>query len=924
MKKGRLFLTCALALSLAALGGGLAACSLSPDSPVVDPDDPVVDPDSPVVDPDDPVVDPDDPVVDPDDPVVDPDDPVTPAELSAVFAKYGDIAKWNFAVAFKEELNGDVYEEYYEYSGYNVLYRYEDDFGECTDYLGYDEAADLYTYYWDLGGEYEAIPEGDEYFEELYYYLLLIDPSALGDHIFTQEGEKYSAVDPAAAGNAVIGELSDDETTYTWVSFDVYTSGGLLSKIVAVMNDGDTMTFTFSKQGTVNFTLPDGGTTEPDEPDDPVTPDELAAVVEKFANRSTWNFAVGYEEVYNGEIYTEAIYEYLGYTVKNTYEVSTLGEYTDYLGYDKATGKHTFYYENDDHSGYVTYTEGSDEYDECYIDLRLVDLTALSEVSFTKSGSCYVLQNPETDAEKLLGEYYCLYEDEEYYTYVAWTELELYISNGTITKIEAAIEDGSTMTYTFSDFGKVSFTLPDGSSTEPVEPDDPDEPVVDPSMMTKQTYDEATFDDERLQEKMAKDTSYNALPSIGLPSKGSYHALVVPVQFKNDTITSQQMSNLEKAFNGTSADTGWQSVSSYYKISSNGLLNLTFDIQTTVYQATYTSAYYKRQGDYGAIILKEVLKYYESRLDLTQYDHNNDGYIDAVYLIYSAPVAYDPSEGDYYWAYVAWTTDTTRYDGIRSNYYLFAGFDFLDESTTRQNSSQQKYYPVIDGLKINPSTFIHESGHLLGLDDYYDYDEGKGSDEGLGYADMMDGAVGDHGVYSKIMLGWMDATIVNSTQTITIQPSATSFSAILIPLNFDNSYFSEYLLIDLYTATGLNELHANMTDTYLYDGADFGARIYHVSSSINNPYTTERETFTDNDNSSTKNALIKLVEADGDKKFSSSRDGYAEADDLWQTGGVFSQKFPSYTRNDGKKVNFDISFDSVTSTSATITVTFKN
>ena len=171
------------------------------------------------------------------------------------------------------------------------------------------------------------------------------------------------------------------------------------------------------------------------------------------------------------------------------------------------------------------------------------------------------------------------------------------------------------------------------------------------------------------------------------------------------------------------------------------------------------------------------------------------------------------------------------------------------------------------------------------------------------------------------MLGWLEPTIVNSTQTVTIQSSAASASAILIPLNFNNSYFCEYLLIDLYSTQGLNALHASVNGSYLYDGADYGVRIYHVSSSINNPYNDDYGSFTDNNNSVSDIALIKLVEADGEKKFASTG-GLAAASDLWQTGGSLSEAFPAYTRNDGKKVNFDIQMVSVSATSATITITF--
>ena len=150
-------------------------------------------------------------------------------------------------------------------------------------------------------------------------------------------------------------------------------------------------------------------------------------------------------------------------------------------------------------------------------------------------------------------------------------------------------------------------------------------------------------------------------------------------------------------------------------------------------------------------------------------------------------------------------------------------------------------------------------------------------------------------------------------------------------LDYDGTYFSEYLIIDLYSATGLNQMHANVEGSYLYESASFGARIYHVDSTIKTPYNQNDTygSFTDNNNSTTKHPLLKLVEADGDKNFESETElyqgeyyTYAGADDLWQTGDVFGSIHPNYTRHDGKLVNFDISFDSVTATSATITITF--
>ena len=420
--------------------------------------------------------------------------------------------------------------------------------------------------------------------------------------------------------------------------------------------------------------------------------------------------------------------------------------------------------------------------------------------------------------------------------------------------------------------------------------------------------------------------------SIGLPSLGEYSALVVPVQFANDKFTPKKLTDLISVFNGTTAHTGWNSVSSYYSTSSFGKLKLSFDIYDTpvTMPNNYSNYDYSTETSDGSIdILNYVLNSIDPSVDLSKYDTNDDGYIDAVYLIYSAPIDYE-SDDSIYWAFVSWHFESAEYDGVMAHYYLFAGVDFMYEDV---EGSESEY--AIDGLKLNASTYIHETGHLLGLDDYYDYNDGTGSDEGLGCSDMMDSTVGDHNVYSKLMLGWVNPTVVTSTQTLTIDSSTETGRFIMVLLDYNGTYFSEYLLIDLYTATGLNEMHANQPYSLLYFDANdeyersaaFGARIYHVSSSINKHFSDDYYSFTDNNNSLSENALIRLVEADGDENFESdtSDEGYhfASSNDLWHTGDKLSEIQPNYTRNDGKALNFDISFDSVSADGATITITFE-
>ncbi len=640
---------------------------------------------------------------------------------------------------------------------------------------------------------------------------------------------------------------------------------------------------------------------------------DLSSVFSQYTDISKWNFAVSFTDSVGVEDY----YEYSGNNILNRFVDTNNETWTEYFIMGTAN-PYYFYMDNGDGT-YTKYDETTDEFDEAYKDLSLINLSQLNDLSFTKSGDYFIASNANDAGNAVIGAYV-----DDSGNSLTWTKLAVYIANGKVTKIEGTMSDDYIMTFEISKYGQINFTLPNategGGTTDPVEPTG--------EMMEKQTYDAATFDNRNLQDRLSQYTESGDTASegnaIGLPSTGTYNALVIPVQFSGDTITQTQLDKLNKAFNGTSADTGWESVKTYYQKASYGKLNITFDIQP-VCRMQYSSSYYEnltatdeqsgqeyKNGD--NVILHEALAKLDSAIDFSKYDTNNDGSIDAVYLIYSAPVDY--SNDSFFWAYVTWDGTDNQYDNKYAYYYMFTGLDFMDEGSANNGS-----------MTINTETFIHETGHLLALDDYYDYDSNAGCNEGLGGCAMMDWNIGDHDAYSKIMMGWTDATVVNETQTITIKSLQEKGDVILIPLSFDNSYFCEYLLIDLYSAQGLNELRSEHGSTVLYGGAEYGVRIYHISSSANNPYNNNYGSFTDCNNSDTANALIKLVEADGgDSKFTDS-DGYATVateSDLWKTGSTLGSVFENYTRNNGDTVNFEISIDSVSAEQATITVTFKN
>lgn len=422
----------------------------------------------------------------------------------------------------------------------------------------------------------------------------------------------------------------------------------------------------------------------------------------------------------------------------------------------------------------------------------------------------------------------------------------------------------------------------------------------------------------------------------GIPSVGTPKVLVIPVEFSDTTLSSVGVtrSKIEKGFFGTSTDTGWESLTSFYEKSSYGVLKLSGTVLPT-YKAKKSSSYYselyKYNGEGDITILEEVLEYYDSSIDFSEYDYNNDGFIDGIYLVYAHEQDYEDS--NLWWAWQNWASAydfNQKYDGVKANYFMWASAGFILEGIDTGNGYDYFDYKAMydSSLKLNMHTFIHETGHMFGLDDYYDYDSDNGPSGGLGGADLMDYTVGDHCPFSKMMLGWVNPIIVLDTVTLEISSFTKTGQCIMIPKGFtNNGYFSEYLTIDLYTPTGLNELDAESLFTKT------AVRIMQVDATFNfnfdmNDNSTYSSAFKYN-NSTTAHKQIRYIEANGEfdiEKTTSRNDVFADNNDLFDAGDYFevsNTKWKKLTWYDGTKMNFRISIDKIVNETATITITVK-
>ncbi len=451
---------------------------------------------------------------------------------------------------------------------------------------------------------------------------------------------------------------------------------------------------------------------------------------------------------------------------------------------------------------------------------------------------------------------------------------------------------------------------------------------------------------------------YNAAAGLfTLGATGTKKLLVIPVIFSDYYCTGSCAgieADLYDTFFGDAAATGWESVASYYEKSSYGALTLE-GIVTPTYESIMTSGEFasnvRTTGEYADyydptwVLVEDAVDWYKdySSSSLTEYDTDRDGFIDAVWLVYLNPNSqnkvYATEYEDVFWAYTYWDYDNWS-NGNPQNpvpmTYGWASFDFM--------------YEGYGSSSLDAHTYIHETGHVLGLDDYYSYTE---DDWGpAGGVDMMDYNIVDHNAYSKFLLGWVNPYVVDGTLdeiTITINPFESSGEFILINDGWNESPYDEYLALEFYTPTGLNYLDSQVGG---YPGNGLrgfyepGIKIYHVDSRLgaynfdgdfigytdttllansNYPYiaASNSSEFSQDENY----RLLHLLEAGGVNTFKNDL-AVATNATLFQQGDSFSPNaFASFfTRtggrfNDGSNIGYSIEVTSMTSTSATVTIT---
>lgn len=327
----------------------------------------------------------------------------------------------------------------------------------------------------------------------------------------------------------------------------------------------------------------------------------------------------------------------------------------------------------------------------------------------------------------------------------------------------------------------------------------------------------------RLQRVLSKQAALRSSKSIptGLisnyPTKGSPKSLVILVNFSdlsfNAANSTAEFSNM---LNEAGYSEGYHvgSTRDYYSYNSSGVFTPEFVVVGPV-TVSHPMAYYGKNDSNGddsnpAEMVSEACQLAAKSVDFSDFDYDNDGYVDNVYIYYAGMGEADGGSANTIWPH-SWSLSSA------------------DLSLTLNGKIVDAYSCSAEldgtGSRSGIGTFTHEYGHILGLTDMYDVDyntyNGLGFDLGE-WSLMADGAYNGNGcvppcltILERKLLGWATPTVLTGSASLSLSDLGSTNQGYMIATSDSGEY---YLLEN-------RQQNINKWDQYILG---HGMLIYHV------------------------------------------------------------------------------------------------
>ena len=373
----------------------------------------------------------------------------------------------------------------------------------------------------------------------------------------------------------------------------------------------------------------------------------------------------------------------------------------------------------------------------------------------------------------------------------------------------AADEEGSTLSYLMGNLQKY---MPDG------------------------TGEEAGLDQARLSV-----TGVNPI----MPAEGDVNTLVIFTEFADCKFAPEFKAAIkEQMFADATADSDKnpnypiESLSAYYQRASYGKLNIKGEFFE--YSSEHERSYYNNSMQNNDPLYQEALNSWAAQiisekpegsalsdsayLDqyLAKFDADNDMKIDGCYLCVAG--------GHTGWASQWWAYRTGASRLSIGSYQLPSVIQMIDRLNQTSGKDNVQDYMIV---------FTHETGHQLGLDDYYSYESDLSKIDTFA---MMSSNCGDQDGFAKMLLGWLPEESVQfayEDEEITLRPfSETGDIAIILPKNELMAYgiYSQFIMAEYYKPSGNDVINAynrryrdpETGEILIRDEPTEGLRLYHV------------------------------------------------------------------------------------------------
>lgn len=355
--------------------------------------------------------------------------------------------------------------------------------------------------------------------------------------------------------------------------------------------------------------------------------------------------------------------------------------------------------------------------------------------------------------------------------------------------------------------------------------------------------------DEKLNTRRKAIANYPG--SYYAPHSGEVHIPVIMMEYTDVKFIKQGAeltAQFDEYFNGTqktphSSETrydGYSSVAQFFRDASYGSFNPVFELYGPYTSDKNHDYYGHKNGDTRKLeLFKDAVHKADNDIDFTQYDSNNDGRVDMVYILYAGAGANLSQDNNDVWPACFSTAGSyTTADGMKIG--ILGG----------ANELAIKDHPTIGSPRAGVGVTCHEISHGLGLPDLYWTLKTPPTDP-QGYVDynncgpedwdLMDGGENlynamwpcQYTAWERDIMGWLKIEQLTQPTTVTLFPLNKEGGKAYRVTNPANK--NEYYIIENYQCDEWNKYIANQYGT--------GLMITHVNATSSGLSMTPNNTY---------------------------------------------------------------------------------